>query len=285
MRPPARSNRTANYTKASPLLQLAKVVKKATKKTGKGLTKTQKTAVQRIVKGAAETKYCSEALMGNGSSSVLSTWTNFSTAITGVAEMYGCLPRVSQGVDECNRVGNTISPTSCKVKLDMCIGSHGDNDSYDLTIHIFFLTCPQVKAWNNYTAIPITTLLAKGDGTNVSFDGTQFVAQYPVNNAEFRVIKHRQFRLVKGFGQALSTTSVTAGGTDAVISPSNQYVHITQKIPLPKKFKYENNSSTYPTNYAPFMCIGYTRNDANTGAVSNHFIRVLGQTQMSYKDE
>ena len=241
--------------------------------------------MKRLVSAPAENKYVSEALLGNGSSSVLSTWTNFSTAITGVAEMYGCLPRVLQGTDECNRIGNSITPTRCTVKLDMCIGSHGDNDSYDLTIHVFFLTCPQVKQWNNYTAIPITTLLAKGDGTNVSFDGTQFAAQYPVNNAEFKVIKHKKFRLVKGFGQALSTTSVTAGGTDAVISPSNQYVHLQQRIPLPKKFKYENSSAVYPTNCAPFMCIGYTRNDANTGAVSNHFIRVLGQTQMTYKDE
>ena len=239
-----------------------------------------------LVRAPAETKYCSEAMLGNGSSSVLSTWTNFSTAITGVGEMYGCLPRVLQGVDECNRIGNTLSPSSCRVKLDMCIGSINDNDSYDLTIHVFFLTCPQVKQWNNYTAIPITTLLAKGDGTNVSFDGTQFVAQYPVNTAEFKVIKHRTFRMVKGFGQALSSSgSATAGSTTAVISPSTQYVRLVQKIPVPKKLKYENNSAVYPTNYAPFMCIGYTRNNADTGAVSNHFIKVLGQTQLSYKDE
>ena len=239
-----------------------------------------------IVKGAAETKYCSEALLGNGSSSVLSTWTNFSTAITGVAEMYGCLPRVLQGTDECNRIGNSISPTRCTVKLDMAIGSYNDNDPYDLTVHVFFLTCPQVKQWNNYTAIPITTLLAKGDGTNVSFDGTQFVAQYPVNTAEFRVIKHRSFRMVKGFGQPFTApVNTSAGATDGVISPSTQYVRIVQKIPVPKKLKYEANNSVYPTNYAPFMCIGYTRNNADTRAVSNHFIKVLGQTQLSYKDE
>lgn len=274
-------------TRASNKTQAGRWAKSTTtrkpKAKGKGLTTKQKVQVKALVRAPAETKYASEAMIG--ASSTLATWTNFSTAITGVGEMYGCLPRISQGTDECNRVGNSISPTSCKVKLDMCIGSHNDSDSYDLTVHVFFLTCPQVKAWNNYTAIPITTLLAKGDGTNVSFDGTQFVAQYPVNNAEFKVIKHRSFRLVKGFGQPLSTPATNAGTTDGVISPSTQYVRIVQKIPVPKKFKYENNSSTYPTNYAPFMCIGYTRNDANTGAVSNHFIKALGQTQLSYKDE
>lgn len=227
----------------------------------------------------------SEQLLANGGTSQLGTWTNFSTAITGVGELYGCLPQLTQGDDDWQRVGNVIAPTSCKVKLDMCIGAHNDSDSYDLTVHVFFLTCPQVKMWNNYTAIPISSLLEAGNGGQVSFDGTQFHAQYPVNRRNFKVIKHRQFRLVKGFGQPLSTPAATLSATDAVVSPSTQYVHITQKIPLPKKLKYQAGGTTYPTNYAPFMCIGYTRNDANTGAVSNHFIRALGQVQMSYKDE
>lgn len=242
--------------------------------------------MKRLVSAPSETKYVSEALLGNGSSSVLATWTNFSTAITSVGELYGCLPRVTQGTDECQRVGNTISPTSCRVKLDLCVGAHNDNDSYDLTVHVFFMTCPQVKSWPNYTAIPITTLLAKGDGTNVGFDGTQLAAQYPVNTTEFKVIKHRQFRLVKGFGQVISNSGAAhAGNTDACITPSNQYVHLVQKIPMPKKLKYEASNSVYPTNHAPFVCIGYTRNNADKGAVSNHFIQVLGQTQMTYKDE
>ena len=281
MRPPPRSNRTANYTKSSPLNVLAKVVKKATKKTtGKGLTQTQKQQVKRLVSAPSETKYVSETLLGNGSSSNLGTWTSFSTAVTSVGELYYCLPRVQQGVDECFRIGNTIAPTSCRVKLDICVSDVLDNNSMDITVHVFFLTCPQVKSLNNYTAIPITTLLAKGDGTNVGFDGTQIAAQYPINTAEFKVIKHRKFRLMKGFGQAISTAAL-----DAVNSQTTQYVHIDQRIPLPKKLKYEVNTSVYPTNAAPFMCIGWTRNNADPGAVSNSFIKVLGQVQMRYKDE
>lgn len=245
----------------------------------KGLTATQKVQVKALVAAPAETKYVSEPLLANGSSSNLGTWTDFSTAITGVGEIYYCLPRSQQGTDECNRIGNTISPTSCRVKLDITT-EPSDNNSFDYMVHVFFLTCPQVKSMNNFTAIPITTLLAKGDGTNVSFDGTQIRAQYPVNTAEFRVIKHRKFRLMKGFGQAISPAAL-----DAVNSQTTQYVHLDQRIPLPKKLKYEANNSVYPTNAAPFMVIGWTRNNADPGAVSNKFIKVLGQVQMSYKDE
>lgn len=231
------------------------------------------------MRAPAETKYVSETCVANGAASNLATWTDFSTAITSVGELYACLPRVQQGTDECNRIGNTISPTSCKVKLDLTM-EPSDNNSYDYTVHVFFLTCPQVKAWNNFTAIPITTMLAKGDGTNVGFDGTQIHAQYPVNTTQFKIIKHRKFRLMKGFGQAISPAAL-----DAVNSQTTSYVHLEQRIPLPKKLKYEAAGNVYPTNHAPFFCIGWTRNNADPGAVSNKFIKVLGQVQMSYKDE
>lgn len=232
-----------------------------------------------LVRAPAERKYVSETLLGNGVASNLGTWTDFSTAITSVGEIYYCLPRTLQGTDECNRIGNSISPTSCRVKLDITT-EPSTNDSFDYTVHVFFMTCPQVKSMNNYTAIPILTMMAKGDGTNVPFDGTQIVAQYPINTAEFKVIKHRKFRLMKGFGQAVSPAAL-----DAVNSQTSQYYQINQRIPLPKKLKYEANNSVYPTNAAPFMVIGWTRNNADAGAVSNKFIKVLGQVQMSYRDE
>jgi hypothetical protein len=57
------------------------------------------------------------------------------------------------------------------------------------------------------------------------------------------------------------------------------------KVPLPKTLIYDRQSSTYPTNSAPFLVIGYTKND-NDGQshVSMDYISVLGQVQMYYKD-
>jgi len=238
-----------------------------------------------MISAPAETKYRAEPLRNGSGASILNQWTAFSTAITGTGELYSCMPRVSQGTDDHQRIGNRLTPKSCRVKLDMVIGTWDDNSSFDLTVHVFFLTCPQVRAWANYTAIPITTMLNNGDGTNVSFDGTVLHGQHPINNAEFKVIKHKTFRMVKGFGKAMSTTSASAGATDAVIAPSAQYWRLNQKIPLPKALKYETAGQEYPTNAAPFMCIGFTRNNEDPRGVSNHFIYAQGQTQMLYKDE
>jgi len=148
---------------------------------------------------------------------------------------------------------------------------------------VFLLTAKSVKSLDNYSAIPITQLLNKGDGTNVSFDGTQLKGQYPVNTSEFTVLRHKAMRMVTGFGKANSTTSASAGATDGVISPSHQYAHVSMKVNVPGTFKYDRASQTYPTNSAPFLVIGWTQNDNNSVAVMD-YVGVCGQTQMYFKD-
>jgi len=242
--------------------------------------------VQKIVKGQAETKYVSNALtVPNSSISNLGSFVGFSTAITGTGEIYGCLPMTYQGTDDHNRVGNKIQPTSCKIKLDITTKDHVDNSSLDRTVHVFVLSSRSVKSLDNYSAIPITLLMDKGDGSQTSFDGTTFNGQLPVNSKEFTVHHHRQMRMVSGFGKANATTAATAGSTDGVISPSHSYARLTLKIPVPKTLIYDRSSSTYPVNCAPFLVIGFTKNDNDGQAhVAMDYVSVLGQVQMYYKD-
>jgi len=248
-----------------------------------GLSLYAQRQVKRLVSGASEMKYVTDALRNPGGHTDLSTWGGFSTAITGTGEIYAALPRTYQGLDDHQRIGNKISPKFVRVKLDVATTAYNDNSSQDRTVHIFLLTATSVKSLDNYSAIPITQLLNKGDGTNVSFDGTAYRAQYPVNTSEFRVLKHIKKRMVKGFGQPIGTTAATAGSTDGVISPSQQYAHINMNVKIPKSFKYDRASQSYPTNYAPFIVIGFTNNNGVDAPV-NAYINVLGQVQMGYKD-
>jgi len=125
----------------------------------------------------------------------------------------------------------------------------------------------------------------KGDGTQTSFDGTTYNAQLPVNTEAFKVLHHKQMRMVQGFGKAVGTTAATAGSTDSVISPSYSYARLNMKIPVPKTLSYDLSTSQYPTNSAPFLVIGFTKNDNDGQAhVATNYISVLGQVQMYYKD-
>lgn len=202
-----------------------------------------------------------------------------------MGEIYAAIPRTYQGTDDHQRIGNVLNPRKVVVKLDIAAKVYNDNSSTDRTVHIFLLTAKSVKSLDNYTAIPITTLLDKGDGTSVSFDGTQFKGQYPVNTKEFTVLKHKQIRLVQGFGKSVALTAPTAGATDGTISPSYSYGRYTLKVKVPKAFRYERASQNYPVNSAPFIVIGHTYNTSDVRAVPPDYVQVLGQTQMWYKDE
>lgn len=243
-----------------------------------------KAQVKALVAAPAEKKYVGESLYQMTGATIPGAWIGFSSAITGPGEIYAAIPRTAQGLDDANRIGNTICPKSIKIKLDICCKAFGDNAARDRMVHVFLLTAKSVKSLDNYTAIPITQLLNRGDGTNVAFDGTQFTAQYPVNTSEFTILKHKTMRMVQGYGIANSLTASSVGTTDGVISPSHQYARVTLNVKCPKKFTYDRASQRFPTNYAPFLVIGFTHNNSN-GTAPNDFVQVLGQTHMVYTDE
>lgn len=213
----------------------------------------------------------------------LSTYTGFTSGITGTGELYAAIPRTRQGVDEHNRIGDAIQPISCTLHLD--IAALVTLGPMDRTVHVFLMTAKSVKALDNYTAIPITQLLDKGDGTNTIFDGTSFTSMLPVNAKNFTVLKHKKIRLVKGFGGAnASAVGGTAGTTDGSIVPQGQYHHLRMKVKLPKKLVYDSAPTKYPTNAAPFWCIGWTNNSSVDAASNTSDILCIARTEMRFKD-
>jgi len=248
--------------------------------------KVLKSAIQKVIKGDSETKYVAEACRNLSTGNTLATFTAFSSAITGVAEIYAAIPRTHQGVDEHERIGDTIMPTSCRLHLDFASTGFGNNQSEDKVIHVFLCNAVAVKQLDNYSAIPITALLNDGAGANVGFDGTVLRQMMPVNKKNFQVISHRRFKLVKGFGKAFgSSASDPAGLTDSTITPVDaSYKSITLNVKLPKKVKYDTHNSRYPANAAPFFVIGWTRRwpiDAASNVIDT---QVMGRVEMYYKD-
>jgi len=286
MRPPTRSNRTANYSKASPLNALVKAVAK--KKGGKGLTTTQKTQVKRLVSSPAELKYRGKFPIYNSSGGVkdLGTWTAFSSGITGVAEIMYALPPVLTGTDNWQRIGNKIKPKRLTCTLDIAATIHDTSRAVDKTVHIFLMTSKAVRDLDNYSAIPITTMLEDGQGGNTSFDGTAIGSMYPVDKNNFTVLHHKTFRLVKGFGLPTdSTVNTSAATTDSVISPSTSYRRIKMNVKTPKTLLYDTHAKSYPSNFAPFFVIGYTNNNPVDTASNGVDLMVLGWNELYYKDE
>jgi len=241
--------------------------------------------VKALVAAPSETKYRAEAIRNLSTGNTLANFTAFSSGITATTEMYAAIPRVAQGVDEHERIGDTIAPTSCTLHLDMTAPTFGNNNSIDKTVHIFLVECTSVKDLDNYSAVPITSLLDNGNGGNVGFDGTPLTAMFPINRRNFRVLKHKAFRLVKGFGKPNGSSGTDpAGLTDSTITPAASYKHISMKVKLPKKLKYSAHGSRYPTNAAPFFVVGWTNNWQVDTASNVIDLYVNGRVEMRYKD-
>ena len=244
--------------------------------------------VQGVLNRSLETKYCSNALQTPDWNGVLGTnlqvFTAFSSAITSTNELYSCLPYVGAGTSTNQRIGDRISPRGCHIALNFAVRE--DNvQSVDKTVHVFVLAPVSVKDLNNFDAIPIqSSLLDGGDSANYPFDGTNITAQYPVNKKAFRLLHHRTFRLVKGFGLPIGATGSTVGATDSVVSPNRSYKRLNLKVKCPTTLKYQLQNTGYPTNFAPVLCIGYVDNKAINGAPSAIDLMVMGTTHLYYKD-
>jgi len=250
-------------------------------------TKTFTKKVKAIVAGEAETKYVCESLRNtNGLPSTLATFRNFSSAITGTTELYACIPQVSEGARDHQRVGDTISPTSAYINLNMVATSATDMQPWDVTAHVFVLSAKQVKYMDNLSAVPITELMDNGQGGATNFDGTLPTTLFKINTAGFTVHAHRKVRLVKNFGWSNNATGVPPTGVPqgSIVVDSRAYANLKIKVTLPKKLRYIRDSANYPDNAAPFLAIGWVRNDASGDTAAHTYIEVEGKVHMFYKD-
>jgi len=212
--------------------------------------------------------------------------TYFTRGITSVSEVYSCLPPLVQSSSTANsftRIGDQVSPTKLIIKGRVSF-TYNTVLSRNITVHIYVLSAKAVRSFANYTAIPITQLLASGASTDVGFDGTNYNADLPVQRDSFTVHKHLKIPLKKGLGLSnpglgdLSGSCITAGTTTKAFTIS---------LKPPKTLKYGPQAATYPQNYAPFMCVGWTYNDAPTAGDEPSTIVTMNtcQAQLYFKDD
>lgn len=236
---------------------------------------------------AAETKYTSNPLTGYQFSTDLTNWTGFNATINSQGELYSLIPPVIQNKGSSTRIGDEITPTKLRVK--MAFGFPYDQPTSDVIVHVYFLTCKSVKSAANYTAVPITTLLDRGDGTNTTFDGSLYNSQLPINTDAFSVLSHKSFRLEKISGLNNSYIQGGSNRTDIVSQNTASYKTLTKDFKLPK-LKYANDNDVYPMNSFPFVAVGWTYADTynstttNLPASSNVNLLVQGQSQLWFKD-
>jgi len=242
----------------------------------RSLTKVQKAEVKTLVKGQEQTKISVQQL--------ISPQTSFTQGITSAAEYYSLLPAIELGAEEGTMVGNRIMPVSCTVDFAFNF-PYGDAPALDITAHLFCLTNNNIKSYNQIGSVTTNFLrdpTVASPGNITGFTGGFQNAMIPVDTRAFKVIAHKKIHLKKGSG-VTNEASMGYG----VACPGTVIKHLRVKVPLPKVLKYEELTSTtiepYPTNYAPFWCLGWVYNDDTTVGSSQH-VQVSAVATMKYKN-
>lgn len=255
--------------------------------------------IKSVVRRQAETKQAAFYGQGTGGTypqtgayATRGYFTQNATITTVSGDVKMLLPFVQQGTEDWQRVGNKINPTymkiqgHCKVALSqMSTPTFAPTDIYAVC---YVLTS---KTWKSYQALlnlDLTRLLKTQEGSTVGFDGTYWASRLAVSEDDFTLIKKKVMRL--------RYSGITGtGGSIVSLANSHDYsanysMVLTQRQ-LPATLLYPEQSSTIPaayantpTNFAPFLVIGYYTADGSALGPSPVILDNTYVVNMKYKD-
>lgn len=188
-------------------------------------------------------------------------------AAIGTADEYPILPAISQGQGYNQRIGNRMNPTSLIVNGAVTFNDYGEGFvGVPLRVVVMVLQAKQVRDTNLLPTPTISQLLDNGTG-GTSWDGSTVNSFFPVNTEEFTVLAKRTFKL----------SDITQENAKCM---SQRY---TMRIKCPKQLMYEGTGN-YPTNFAPFIVLGWARDDAVTPTIGQVYVKHTCTSRLTYTD-
>jgi len=211
-------------------------------------TKVMRKIAKQVVNGHAETKFATRVVENN---------IVHNSAISS-GDFTDILPRIVQGADDYNRVGDTIRPTKLVIRGLVSMDRTYATDNKVVLVRIVVLSS---KATKNLTAT--TSLFGTYSGELLhpnldggpqvkSFAGDQNDLHYPINTDLFIVHYDKVHRIAM----------VAADGGSLEENPAG-YFRWSKTIKLPAKLTYDVGANT-PNNFCPFYGIGYAYADGTS---------------------
>lgn len=184
-------------------------------------------------------------------------------------DMYPVLPAVPPGTAYNQRTGDKIRPKSLLVDAAISFNDYGQGyASEPMTVKVWVL---QHKGTRTYPlgSVPILNLLDGGAGST-AWDGSTMNSLLPVNRDEFMVLGQRTFRIMD--------------------HTAEEGVHESKRIQikvrgLPKTLHYDSVAApNYPSNFAPFIVVGWARDDGTIPGNLDAALRVTSWCRLTYED-
>lgn len=214
--------------------------------------------VKKVVSSLAETK---EVYVSSGNSLIF-----YNSGIDSVGDFTQILPAVAQSLGDNGRIGDQIRGRSLNVKGYLRLVINEVNDSTKLPQVAVRMMIVSLKNKSNFgdvtsSATPLNTLLKKG-GTTTNFTGVLSDLNAPINRDVYTVHVDKKYYLKQDFLN-VSGPSPPSQIISQDISKTIKFFNFN--IKCKKMMRFDNNitSGTYPTNFAPFMLLGYSYLDGS----------------------
>lgn len=239
------------------------------------------TAIKQIVRGQAETKYVADNYDSNGARDLPTVWT-VNDLGAGVLKFLPMIPRVQQGTDTNERVGDSINPSgSLKTTLNFAFND-ADVSGHQIKVEVWYGTTKARKSWEGQNPLTTANFLDVGDGTNTSPGTVRERTLYPTDK-KIVTFKKRTFILSKTLG----TTGGDEGEGNFAANAGKSFRALTLYHKPPKKLKYVDSGDDYPSNYAPgyFINLSYANGVQPANQVTlDKLVNVSSRTHMWFKD-
>jgi len=268
---------------------------------GSGAGGTLTSLIKRISKGQAETK-CMKFYQNLNTTGLRNDIGAFATRgftqqnneiVNNATDILQVIPPISQGTEDNQRLGNQVSPVSLRVKGVVRLKTDsiiGNQQGTNIKVVIYVLHHVSLKDYENlYAKNDFTQLLNDGNNNTVAFRGNVAFKDLEVSKQYYKVLKRKVITLRYAGSIPLSATNVSIDNSHSWYAEYS--FNLTKH--LPSKFKYPESNATpastvnFPTNYAPFMAIGYYDfKDPNdlTLLPTTSYITQFYETSLKYKD-
>lgn len=232
-----------------------------------------RTYVNRLISRNEETKFVSTQY----------ALTSFNSGINAIGDLVTVLPPIQQGLTQSTRIGNSIRPIKMVITGYVIYNASALSALQDARMLGARLFCFQDKSTRSYTNSSVLNynLLDIG-GTSNNFTGSALNYCQPHNNDLFTFFADKKMKILKPFGYTNnavpSSSSAITGMDNSMYQPFR--IVLTKKH-LPAVLHYDqNNNVSYPTNFAPFLALGYcdffnVAPDTTTTQLSMEFVSTL----------
>lgn len=212
---------------------------------------------------------------------------NFNSTISSTGDYLQLIPNCTSNTDENGRVGDELTVKKFEVKGYIRFNpvfnmSTADPKACQVGIRMMILSLKKTTSWDLVTgsATPLNSLLRRG-GTTVGFSGQIADLHNDINTDLFTVHHNKVFYMCQQFVGNSSTT----GWFSSEIKDQIKFFKFTMKCKN-KKLQYDDdtNSGLLPTNYAPFMLLGYSYLNGSAADTVSTNLGLQLQSYIYYQD-